>query len=63
MTDPDYITETDMADWPGNGPWVECEWGYESCTGADYAEDMVRQDSGWMCPACQRQAKNERRES
>lgn len=52
MSDPRLIFDVDMLDHPGNAPWVECEWGYEHCTGGDYCTDMVAHDGGWMCPRC-----------
>jgi hypothetical protein len=52
--DPTTITETDLADWPGNSPWVECELGHRQCMGGDYAENMVHDGDGWICPTCDR---------
>lgn len=56
MTDPDYITETDIDEF---GPWVECDWGYDHCTFANYACEMVAHDGSWMCPNCECAAKAE----
>lgn len=42
-----------------HGPWVECEYGYDGCTGAGYADEMTWHDNDWMCPECKHTATQE----
>lgn len=34
------------------GDCVECEWGYEGCSGADYSAFMMTYEDGYMCYGC-----------
>lgn len=53
--DPQVVYEADIDE---NGAWVDCEMGYQECTGGNYSAFMVH-DTGWMCPTCDRIAWDE----